>query len=127
MDRDTKLIAILRRQYHILLNSQPGTMHFAYSDWFTQSWLSAHIPLFDLIWLSVAKLKCFRQKAKFFSELSQKRKKKLFCGKFRSLNPLFFGNKYLLQIFKALLSGGYDTEHKFVTSQNLRDPSICFC
>ena len=50
MDRDTKLIAILRRQYHILLNSQPRTMHFAYSDWFTQSWLSPHIPLFDLIW-----------------------------------------------------------------------------
>ena len=42
-------------------------------------------------------------------------------------NPLFFTNKYLLQIFKALLSGGYVTEHKFVTSQNLRDPSICFC
>ena len=27
-----------------LLNSQPRIMHFAYSDWFTQSWLSAHIP-----------------------------------------------------------------------------------
>ena len=26
------------------LNFQPRIMHFAYSDWFTQSWLSAHIP-----------------------------------------------------------------------------------
>ena len=34
----------------LLLNSQPWIMHFAYSDWFTQSWLSAHIPWFDLIW-----------------------------------------------------------------------------
>ena len=42
-------------------------------------------------------------------------------------NPLFFGNRYLLQRIKALLSGGYDTEHQFVTTQNLRDPSICFC
>ena len=25
-------------------NSQPRIMHFAYSDWFPQSWLSAHIP-----------------------------------------------------------------------------------
>ena len=25
----------------LLLNSQPRIMHFAYSDWFTQSWLSA--------------------------------------------------------------------------------------
>ena len=30
--------------YYLLLNSQPRIMHFAYSDWFTQSWLSAHIP-----------------------------------------------------------------------------------
>ena len=30
--------------YLYLLNSQPRIMHFAYSDWFTQSWLSAHIP-----------------------------------------------------------------------------------
>ena len=34
----------------ILLNSQPRIMHFTYTDWFAQSWLSAHIPLFDLIW-----------------------------------------------------------------------------
>ena len=27
-----------------LLNSKPRIMHFAYSDWFAQSWLSAHIP-----------------------------------------------------------------------------------
>ena len=27
-----------------LLNSQPRIMHLEYSDWFTQSWLSAHIP-----------------------------------------------------------------------------------
>ena len=31
-------------KYIYLLNSQPLIMHFAYSDWFTQSWLSAHIP-----------------------------------------------------------------------------------
>ena len=31
-------------KYSNLLNSQPWIMHFAYSDWFTQSWLSAHIP-----------------------------------------------------------------------------------
>ena len=30
--------------YIYLLNSQPRIMHFAYSDWFAQSWLSAHIP-----------------------------------------------------------------------------------
>ena len=36
--------------YTMLLNSKPRIMHFAYSDWFTQSWLSAHIPWFDLIW-----------------------------------------------------------------------------
>ena len=30
--------------YYNLLNSQPQIMHFTYSDWFTQSWLSAHIP-----------------------------------------------------------------------------------
>ena len=29
---------------YVLLNSQPRIMHFAHSDWFTQSWLSAHIP-----------------------------------------------------------------------------------
>ena len=29
--------------YNTLLNSQPRIMHFAYSDWFTQSLLSAHI------------------------------------------------------------------------------------
>ena len=28
----------------LLLNSQPQIMHFAHSDCFTQSWLSAHIP-----------------------------------------------------------------------------------
>ena len=37
-------------EYPRLLNSQPLIMHFAYFDWFTQSWLSAHIPWFDLIW-----------------------------------------------------------------------------
>ena len=37
-------------EYSPLLYSQPRIMHFAYSDWFTQSWLSAHIPWFDLIW-----------------------------------------------------------------------------
>ena len=37
-------------QYPLLLNSQSRIIHFAYSDWFTQSWLSAHIPWFDLIW-----------------------------------------------------------------------------
>ena len=31
-------------EYHSLLNSQPRIMHFTYSHWFTQSWLSAHIP-----------------------------------------------------------------------------------
>ena len=30
--------------YTYLLNCQPRIMHFAYSDWFTQSWLSAHLP-----------------------------------------------------------------------------------
>ena len=30
--------------YIYLLHSQPRIMHFAYSDWFTHSWLSAHIP-----------------------------------------------------------------------------------
>ena len=30
--------------YLMLLNSQPRIMHFAYSDSFTQSWLSVHIP-----------------------------------------------------------------------------------
>ena len=30
--------------YLYLLNSQPRIMHFAHSDWFSQSWLSAHIP-----------------------------------------------------------------------------------
>jgi len=28
---------IIRVGYHLLLNSQPQIMHFAYSDWFTQS------------------------------------------------------------------------------------------
>ena len=37
-------------EYSPLLNSQPRIMHFAHTDWFAQSWLSAHIPLFDLIW-----------------------------------------------------------------------------
>ena len=37
------------RAHGIILNSQPRIMHFAYSDWFTQSWLSAHIPWFDRI------------------------------------------------------------------------------
>ena len=36
--------------YSMLLNSQPRIMHFAYTDWFARSRLSAHIPLFDLIW-----------------------------------------------------------------------------
>ena len=27
-----------------VVNSQLRIMHFAYSDWFAQSWLSAHIP-----------------------------------------------------------------------------------
>ena len=30
--------------HYCLLNSQPRIMHFAHSDWFTQSWLLAHIP-----------------------------------------------------------------------------------
>ena len=30
-------------RHHYLLNSQPRIIHFAYSDWFTQSWLSAHM------------------------------------------------------------------------------------
>ena len=35
---------LVNTKYIYLLNSQPRIMHFAYSDWFTQSWLSAHIP-----------------------------------------------------------------------------------
>ena len=38
-----KLLDEMKVQYS-LLNSQPRIMHFPYSDWFTQSWLSAHIP-----------------------------------------------------------------------------------
>ena len=30
--------------YVHLLNCQPRIMHFAYSEWFTLSWLSDHIP-----------------------------------------------------------------------------------
>ena len=44
------LLHFFLQDYTILLNSQPRIMHFAYSDWFTQSWLSGHIPWFDLIW-----------------------------------------------------------------------------
>ena len=44
------VIALNETEYANLLNSQPRIMHFTYTDWFAQSWLSAHIPLFDLIW-----------------------------------------------------------------------------
>ena len=43
-------VTVQRPVQRLLLNSQPRIMHFACSDWFTQSRLSAHIPWFDLIW-----------------------------------------------------------------------------
>ena len=42
--------SVRTNDYLLLINSQPRRMHFACSDWFTQSRLSAHIPWFDLIW-----------------------------------------------------------------------------
>ena len=57
-------------------------MHFACSYWFTQSRLSAHIPWFDLIWqmiaLSVAKLKMFSSECRISLWIKPKRRKKTF-------------------------------------------------
>ena len=36
--------------YIYLLNSQPRILYFKLCDWFTESRLSANIPMFDLIW-----------------------------------------------------------------------------
>ena len=80
-----------RWRYKELLNSQPRLINLSCSDWFTQSRLTGHVPKSDLIWqmiaLSVAKLNCFRQKAKFLSEESKKKKNR-FCGKFGTI-PTF--------------------------------------
>ena len=42
-------------QYHVLLNSQPRIMNLAYSDWFTQSWLSAWSK--RVTWANIPQLK----------------------------------------------------------------------
>ena len=68
-------------------------MHFSCSDWFTQSRLSAHIPLFDLLWqliaLKVAKLNFFfAGKRNFSLNKAKKKKEKTFFGEFGSIPML---------------------------------------
>ena len=48
-------------------------MHFAYTDWLAQSWLSAHIPLFDLYMVNV-----FAGKQNFCLNKAKKEKKNVF-------------------------------------------------
>jgi len=36
--------ASFKNSLKVFIRNKPRIMHFAYSDWFTQSWLSAHIP-----------------------------------------------------------------------------------
>ena len=66
----TTILVLNISVYIYLLNSQPRIMHFAYSDWFSQSCLSAHIPKFGLIWkmiaLTIAKLEMFSPESEIF-------------------------------------------------------------
>ena len=79
------MIGYSNSEYPLLLNSQPRIMHFACSDWFTQSRLSAHIPWFDL---KTKTKNVFVGMPNFSLNKDKKEKKNFFCGKFGSI-PTF--------------------------------------
>ena len=96
-------------------------MHFAYSDWFTQSWLSAHIP----------KLNVFAGKRYFSLNRAKKRRKKLFCGKFGS-TPTFRSTRkgkkcfFLWLAYVCLTTRYYTTSHLHQVFCRFRSDFLAF-